>query len=327
MTGRFYFMDTDSTKHGGRFRARTTVAVASSAISLALIVFGLGARTESPEKDPSVTARGTAQAQPRGPIRAWNVALGNVVVVAPELGFQIKTGKGSAVEQPNLVSKIESQLQSLREIYRLESDKNTTLMGGMTLQFDISPWGEISQVKEIASRITDTEFKKAVMAEVSKWSFEKTASDSVTVNCPLLFVREGMDITTVVQWEKSLGQFSDRGAVAKNNLQPALQSKAAETAKPVVANTVANPSKVSPSSSAAIRPAGTIYIKYATSLRREPNFSSMPLARFTPGMKVTLLSTRGPWLEVRTDDNAQSGFIRKEFVGPLDLAQKQMARD
>jgi hypothetical protein len=135
-----------------------------------------------------------------------------------------------------------------------------------------------------------------------------------------------MDITTVVQWEKSLGQIGDKGIVAKNSVQPVQRSKASETPKPVDAKSVATVSKDSPLRT--VRSAATIYqVKYATSLRKEPNFSSLPLAKFTVGTKVTLLASRGQWLEVRADDNAQSGFIRKEFVTALDLAQKRIVRD
>ena len=313
-------MEAGPTKPRAAWDIRFAIAVASSVFSVALIVLGLGAGTKSPKKEPSAGASGTAQAPPKKLIRPWNVALGNVVVVPQELGFQITSAKNNAVEQNKLISKIESQLQSLREIYRMESDKNATLMGGMTLQLDINPSGEISHVKEIASRITDTEFKKAVIAEVSRWSFEKVVTTSVTVNCPLLFVREGMDITTVVQWEKSLGQFSDKSALAMNAVQPARQSKAES-------KSMASVSKVSSSPNAAAKPGSFIYIKYATALRKEPNFSSMSLAKFSVGTKVIPLASRGQWLEVRTEDNAQSGFIRKEFVSTLDLAQKQMMRD
>jgi hypothetical protein len=224
-------------RDGGRLGIRAIIAVVSCVLGVGLIVFGFGAESISPKEEASVD-EAAAQGTRKKPLRAWNMALGNVVLVAPELGFGVKTTKETEMPDGKVISRIEGQLQSLREMYRTESEKNPTLMGGMMLQFNVVPTGEVSQVKEITSRIADVEFKKAVIAEVSNWSFQEITSENVTVNCPLLFVREGMDITTLVQWEKSLGQPGDKGALAKsNNVQPMQQSKSPEPAKPMGAGT------------------------------------------------------------------------------------------
>jgi hypothetical protein len=314
-------MDDQSTNDNRRLGFRVTVAVASCAIGLAIIAFGFGSAKKS-------EAPATTQSQ-RKPARVWNMALGNMVMVAQELGFTVKASRNAGEVDPTRISSmIEGQLQSLREIYRLESEKDPTLMGSMTVQFTINPSGEVSQVKEFASRIADVGFKKTVLAEISKWSFRDVPADNFTVNCPLIFVREGMDITTVAEWEKSLGQLGDETALAKSTTQPGQQGKASETAKPVDGKSAANVSKVSFSTPTATKSAAPAYqIKYATSLRKEPSFSSVSVAKFSVGTKVTLLASRGQWLEVRAVDHVQSGFIRKEFVTPLEVAQKQTVRD
>ena len=56
----------------------------------------------------------------------------------------------------------------------------------------------------MSSFITDVNFRKAVVTEVGKWYFADVVSEPLIVACPLLFVHEGMDITTLVQWEKAL---------------------------------------------------------------------------------------------------------------------------
>ena len=316
-------MNTRSAGSSGRLGVRPIIAILGCVFGLGLIVFALGAGTKSPEKE--APAGGTAVArEPKKPGRAWNMALGNVVVVAQELGFGVKTANDSSADPRKLIARLDGQLQSLRELYRAESGKDPTLMGGMTLQFNVNPSGEVSQVKEIASRITDIDFKKAVIAEVSKWSFQDITSDNLTVNCPLLFVREGMDITTLVQWEKSLAQFGDKNVLAKSTMQAIQQSKSPQRFKPVgtgVKTVAAAPEKAAPTT-AAKSPATLYRIKYATSLRKEPNFTSTSLGKFTIGTKVFLLSSRGEWLEVRSDDSGLSGFIRKEFVTPIEVAQK-----
>jgi hypothetical protein len=73
-----------------------------------------------------------------------------------------------------------------------------------------------------------------------------------------------------------------------------------------------------------VKPAQSLYqIKYATSLRSEPNFSAASVTRFTIGTKVTLVNHRGDWLEVRSADSGVSGYVRKEFVTPVEMARNQ----
>ena len=60
-------------------------------------------------------------------------------------------------------------------------------------------------------------------------------------------------------------------------------------------------------------------IKYATLLRKEPNFNAPIVTTFTIGTKVTVVNRSSDWLEVRSHHNGTSGYIRKEFVVPADL--------
>jgi SH3 domain-containing protein len=314
-------MNNDSARSGVRLSARAIVAIASCIFGLGLIIFGFGAKANSTNKDAPAERNAVAQAQKK-PVRAWNMALGNVVLVAQELGFGVKISTDHGAEQSKIASRIESQLQRLREIYREESEKNPSLMGGMTLQFNINPEGEVSQVKEIGSRITDTEFKKTIIGEVAKWSFQDVVTDSVTVNCPLLFVREGMDITTLLQWEKSLGQLGDKSALEKINSQPNQQRKAAETQRQAGIKPAAVVSGKSVITTAG-KAAPGYQVKYATPLRKEPNFSATIVGKLTVGAKVSVLGRRGEWLEVRAYESQLTGYVRQEFVTPIELAQKQ----
>lgn len=320
-------MSTLSAKQNGWFSSnRLPIAIAGCALGLGFILLGFGAVTKSQEIQNSAETN-DAPAKPKKTLRAWNMALGDVVVLAQELGFEVKGDKDQANEPGKISVRIESQLQRLREFYRQESENNSSLMGGMMLQLTVDPSGEVSEVKELASRIADSVFKKAVIAQVSKWSFHDVVSDNVTINCPLLFVREGMDITTLVQWERSLAHLADKPVVAHNggNANSVQQSKAPATSKPPVtrAQTLAPPvMKAAPS--AAAKPDPTVYeVKYVTSVRPDPNFASPSVAKFSTGTKVSLISKRGDWLEVRAEETKLSGFIRKEFVTPVEMARKQ----
>jgi len=182
-------------------------------------------KTGTAEEDSSREAKQTK------PKLAWNIAIGNVVVVAPDLGFNAKALKTGHVEASKIAARLESQLQEVRELYRQESERDPILMGGILLQLTVSPSGDVTNVKELGSRIADGEFKTAVLAEVSKWTFPEIITDNTTITCPLLFVRKGMDVTTIVHWEKTLGQFSEKSAIGKTNAQVTQQSQTQDNPK------------------------------------------------------------------------------------------------
>jgi hypothetical protein len=297
------------------------IALASCAFGAALILLTSQMSSKSgdePEKNSS------AAAPKKKHHRAWNIALGNVVVVAPDLGLSAKALKGAQVEESKIAARLESQLQGLREFYREESERDPTLMGGMLLQLAVSPSGDVTHVKELVSRIADSEFKKVVLAEVSKWTFPEIITDSTIITCPILFVREGMDITTIVQWEKPLGQFSEKLALTKINTQAIQQSQAPEGVKrsePVAKAPVPIKTKTDPNPEPKSLP--RVYqIKHPTTIRLEPNFGSVSIGKFAPGTKVTVITASGDWVEVRADDAGLAGFIRREFVAPIELTQK-----
>jgi hypothetical protein len=294
---------------------RTMIALGSCTLGAVLILLALQIDTTS---EVNIAKDSAAEKQQKKPARTWNIALGNVVIVAPDLGFNVKAAKGAQVEESKIVARLESQLQGLREVYREESENEPTLMGGMLLQLTITPDGEVTQVRELASRITGSEFKKTVLSEVSKWTFREIIMDHTVIHCPLLFVREGMDITTVVEWEKTLGQSGDNPAMAKASTQMIQQSQAVESFKRGDAN-----AKSAPATHKAAQESPKIYqVKHPTTIRRGPNFASPSIGKFSIGTRVTFVSGRGDWLEVRADD-ATSGFIRKEFVTPVELAHKK----
>ncbi|HEX9270722.1 MAG TPA: AgmX/PglI C-terminal domain-containing protein [Candidatus Binatia bacterium] len=301
------------------------IALASCVFGAALILLASQMGSNSGDKTGATGEESSVKTQKKKTQRAWNIALGNVVVVAPDLGLNAKALKGEQIEESKIAARLESQLQGLREFYRQESERDPTLMGGMLLQLTVSPSGDVTYVKELVSRIADSEFKKAVLAEASKWTFPEIITDSTTITCPILFVREGMDITTIVQWEKTLGQLSEKSAMAKMDAQATQQNQAPEGLKrsATVAKTAPVSNKAKAEQNPELKSLTRIYqIKHPTAVRQEPNFESPALGKFPPGTRVTVIATSGDWVEVRADNASLSGFIRKEFVTPVELTQK-----
>jgi len=283
---------------------KSFIGLAGCVLGLGVVYFGYGIGTESPKKDAAAEPRSTVRPERKKPVRAMNVALGNMVYFAQELGFAITGAKGDGPDTKKIAARIEGQLQAVRELYRQEVVKNPTLAGSLTFSFNVASSGEVSHVQELSSRLNDREFKKAVAAEVAKWSFAEVVSENLIVACPILFVHEGMDITTLVSWEKSLGSFAEKPALASTAVSPVKHSAPAGD-KSIPA------------------PAGREFqIKYATSLRREPNFSAVSLTALAVGTKVRVIGKQGDWLKLRATENGPMGYIRKEFVAPVDVAHR-----
>jgi hypothetical protein len=299
---------------------KTIIGLVFCLVILGAAYFGFGTGNQTPKKEAIASVKPAAQAQK--PIQAMNLALGDMVFLAQDLGFSIKSQKDFPPDSGKITLRLESHLQRVRELYRHETVKNPNLIGSVLLQFNISPAGEVSQIKELSSRVNDADFKNAVIAEVAKWSFADVVSENLTVTCPLLFVREGMDITTLVLWEKSLANLSDAAAqsrqtAANGTTKP--QPKAPAAIAPLPA-AVVNTKSLAPSAIKA--DASEFQIKYPTLLRKDPNFSSNSLTTFTIGTKVTLVKRQGDWLEVRAGNSGPTGFIRKEFVKQIEVAQQ-----
>ncbi|HKY07415.1 MAG TPA: AgmX/PglI C-terminal domain-containing protein [Candidatus Binatia bacterium] len=291
------------------------VGIASCVIGLGVVYFGYGIGTESPKKDAAAQARPVQQHSKR-PVRAMNLALGNMVFFARDLGFVVKSAKDTPVDSEKIAARIENQLSNIRQLYRDELAKSPALAGSLVVQFTIAPAGEIQQIQEVSSRMADSEFRKAVLGEAAKWSFSEIVTDSVQVTCALLFVHEGMDITTLVHWEKALAESTDKPNLARatGNAAPGKAVKTAQTAPAADRPTAQR--------AAAKSDGKEFQIKYATSLRKEPNFSAASLVTLTIGSKVDVISRQGDWLEVRSVPVGPSGFIRKEFVTPIEVARQ-----
>jgi SH3 domain-containing protein len=298
-----------------RLGSKGVVGVLSCVIGLGVVYFGYGIGTESPGKKANAKATPAEPQRSKKPVRSMNLALGNMVFFAQDLGFAVKNIGESTADVNGIAARIESQLNGIRQLYRQEIAKNPALAGGLVLQFNIDPTGEVSQIRELSSRLNDEEFKKAVAAEASKWSFAEIATEKLQVTCPLLFVHEGMDITTLVQWEKALANSREKPALAHSTGNVRQEAKTAPATAPA-------PSAL-PSQRAAVKTdAKEFQIKYPTSLRNNPNFSATSLTTFTIGTKVTMISRQGDWLEVRSRPNGPTGFVRKEFVVPLEVAHR-----
>lgn len=302
----------------GWFGIKGLVLVVIGALGMAAMFYSSSIGTETSKKLPLPPTG----AQTQKPVRAMNIALGPMVFLARELDFAVKNTKGEKLDDSRIAARVETQLQGLRELYRREIAKNPKLAGSLILQFSVNAAGQVNQVKEIASRLSDSEFRLAVITESGKWTLAELVTEPLTVQVPLLFVHEGMDITTLVRWERSLATADEKLVnVPAAKPEAAPQAKAAVAATPPAAPAKRAPEKAAP---AKVKTEGEeVQIKFVTPLRKEPNFSSSVLTTLTIGTKVTVVNRSGDWLEVRSHHNGPSGYIRKEFATPVDIVARR----
>jgi hypothetical protein len=195
-------MSKSATRHNFASRLkRLPVAITISLASLGLIalVFAMARKPETAQSNNATEEKPESKSS-----TPWNLALGNVVVLAPELGLKTTAPDGVKIESARVAAKIEAQLTSLRQLYRQQSEGDPALLGGLTLQLTLGTAGQVAEVTVLSAQLKDKEFHEAVVAEATKWNFNEIASEGTVIDCPLLFVREGMDIATVVNWEKAL---------------------------------------------------------------------------------------------------------------------------
>lgn len=195
-------MATITIGHNPTARAkRLSLAIAISVASLGLIAVAF-ATVLKPKPAQPIDAGTKKQTGASSPV--WNVALGNVVVLAPELGFKVTAPGENEIEPGRVAAKLETQLASLRQLYRQQSESDPALLGGLTLQLLLGNAGDVERVKVLSTQLKNKKFSKAVAAEAGKWKFMGIAPAGTLIESPLLFVREGMDITTLMNWEKTL---------------------------------------------------------------------------------------------------------------------------
>ena len=304
--------------NGGRaiwFGWKGSIGVALAALAIGATLYGLGIGIKPLQKP----AAGAADRQVQKPVRVMNLALGPMVFLARELDFAVTNANGEKLDNSRVATRIETQLQSLRELYRQESARDARLLGSLTLQFKLSPAGEVSQVKAVAGRITDAEFQKTVIGEAAKWNLPDLVSEPMTVQTPLLFVQEGMDITTLVRWQGGFAGAPEKVAAIASAKHPEAD-RPTKIAAPRAAPTIVAKAAVAEKAPApTVKSEGEeVQIKYATLLRKEPNFSSPALATITIGTKLHVVTRRREWLQVRSQHDGRTGFIRKEFVAPVE---------
>ncbi len=243
------------------------------------------------------------------------------VIGAEELGFKVwGTGATDVNRREALISeRIESQLDYLRRFYQQQIQQKPNLMGSIILQLTISPLGQVTKVEEFSSQIKDAEFKRSVIEEVYKWRFPEATLGLVKVNYPLMFLPPGMDVATLVRWEKSIGPRVSETVETQEVTSTTRKAKPPSPPHPVSTSQppVEAQSATQPQPAARSIVAGPYVVVYPTSVYSQPREDSQRVARIEVGTKVNVVGGQGDWLEVRSKYENPPGFIKKDSAVPM----------
>ena len=230
----------------------------------------------------------------------------------------------SAVARGHLQHAAVEQLAQLHHIYAGWVATDQEAVGSMLLKLHVDGAGNVVKIEPLRSRLSSSDFAKVVFEEMRQWNFPVSAAQPIEITMPLLFVPKGLDANTVVQWERRTRDSEAEQKIAKL----ASGSPAAATVATVAAvgpysasakpdgHQVANVNvkkAISPKASLPV-----VKTTQAVALRQQPRFAAERVHEIDAETELNLLERKGDWLKVRLADARAVGFVRKEYLTPVN---------
>ena len=297
---------------------RTTVlAIAASGILVLPVSSLLSRRAYLLTEIPSV---GRTQSQPVNTARA--------VLAVDTLGLTIRAKNATASTREVFERAAVEHLARLHRTYSSWADRDEELMGALFLKLTVDATGTVVRVNPLASHVTDSNFTKTVMADVRQWKFPKGGIETAEISVALLFVPKGMDPDTVVQWERKIRSTREKESPAAGlrvaNKPPifALPERTRKSSPSVPHFDQTN--TIESSIVHVVRPkmekdALTAFkTNRPVAVREDPRFSSKNVREVDGDTQLSVLEERGDWLKVKLAGAGFIGFVRKEFVSPIN---------
>jgi hypothetical protein len=246
----------------------------------------------------------------------------SAVLAVDTVGLTIQAKNGSVATHELFEQAAVEHLARLQHTYSRLADRNRDLMGSLLLKLTVDETGAVVSVDPVASHVTNGSFTKTVMADVRKWKFPQGGVEAAEITVPLLFVPKGMDPDTIVQWERKIRRAEETKVSAPG---PRIADKApistvAEHNKGSVAG-VPHPDNTNksrlpkPKTEEELIAAKT---NRSLAIRENPRFSAKKVHEVESDTQLSILENRGDWLKVKLADAGFIGFVRKEFVSPIN---------
>lgn len=244
----------------------------------------------------------------------------SAVLAVDSHGMTIHGKNFSIAARKRLEQAALEQLARLHPIYAGWVATDEEAVGTMLLNISVDGAGKVARIETLRSRLSSGDFAKVVFEEIRQWNFPGTAAQPFEITMPLLFVPKGLDAGTVVQWERRTGDRQVEHSVAKlvvNNAPPAA------TVSPTKSNAKGErgelTSNVNAKKAAVSKPVlAVVKTTQAVALRQQPRFAADRIHEVDAETELNLLERKGDWLKVRLADARAVGFVRKEYLTPVN---------
>ncbi len=236
-------------------------------------------------------------------------------------GKNISAGARERLEQ--IVVK---QLARLQPIYAGWAASDENAIGSMLLKLHVDGAGKLVQIESLRSRLSSADFSKVVLEEISNWTFPDAPAQPVEIIVPLLFVPKGLDADTVVQWERR----SRESQAERRLVHPAHSATTVTASRAVMPAADTSHSSAGPASAAqrntllarnAVEQKAALSVVKTTravALRQQPRFAAERIHDIDADTELSLLERKGNWRKVRLADATVIGFVRKEYLTPVN---------
>jgi hypothetical protein len=252
----------------------------------------------------------------------------NAVLAVDALGLKIQVKNASPSAQERFENVAVRHLARLHRIYSTWYQSDEELMGSLHLKLKVDALGNVVSIHPETSYLANANFSDAVMAEVRRWKFPKGILDGAEITVPLLFVPKGMDPSTAVQWERNMRRTEEQEKIPfvlpiASDSSALKETKLASTLVPPTTDSH-RPERIQASSLRRQEPrtekeeVGGFKTSQSVALREKPRFSSKTISEVERDTELTVLANEGDWLKVKLASANSVGFVRKEFVAPID---------
>jgi hypothetical protein len=176
-----------------------------------------------------------------------------------------------------------------------------------------------------------------VIDDVREWKFPNGGTEAAEITVPLLFIPKGMDPEMIVQWERKVrGGPRDHSpekplpvAMVRSSISAtekvAIPAAVTQAQKSTIATTEAAPKANSevrvvptPKPKAEEKALAVVMANRQLAIRANPRYSANSVQEVEESTPLSILENRGDWLKVRTAKGGVTGFIRKEYVSPVN---------
>ena len=250
----------------------------------------------------------------------------SAVLAVDTFGLSIQAKTQSASIREVLEQVAVQHLARLHRTYSRWADANGDLMGSLLLKLTVDATGHVVDVAPLSSHITNTSFTKTVLDDVRKWKFPKARVEAAEITVPLLFVPKGMDPETVVQWERKVRIAEERESSPvdlRGAINAPVSTAEAQPEKTLPSARRDQPTPTKSSTAHLSKPkAEAVFVAVKTNrpvaIRENPRFAAKTVHEVDEDTQLNIVENKGDWLKVKTADADFIGFVRKEFVSPIN---------